>query len=273
MRRLLLPALFALSSCAILQELLSSGGFQKPSLQFKTARITEASLADVTLETVWELDNPNPVGISLSKADYALFVEGKQVVAGSPPVGLRIAASGKSELVFPANIKFRDVFPAIGAVISKDRAKYQVKGDLGVDSPIGPIEFPLTYSGEVEVPKVPKVHFETPRVQVSLVGARVDLPMVVTNRNSFALPLQNIGGAVTIAGARVGTVSTGDLGRLEPNGVRKITLPLTLDFAQGAQVAEAALQGRQLDVHFAAELQSGTERVPIDVAQALSFVR
>src|SRR2546430_1488067 len=98
MRRLLFAAVFLCSGCALITEFLNGSGGQKPQLHFKTAHLSEASLTDATLETVWEVDNPNPVGISLSKADYALFIEGKQVVSGSPPLGLNIPPSGKSEL-------------------------------------------------------------------------------------------------------------------------------------------------------------------------------
>ena len=76
---LLSLSLVTLTGCATLKKL-----FKKPTVVFKTARLSSASLSDATVDVVYEVRNPNTFGLSLAKVDYAFFVEGKQVVAGSP---------------------------------------------------------------------------------------------------------------------------------------------------------------------------------------------
>ena len=172
------------------------------------------------------MDNPNTFGLSLAKVDYAFFVEGKQVVAGAPRKGIELKARDSSELVFPANVKFADIVPAVETFLTKDAATFKVQGSVGIDTPIGVISFPLEKEGTFEMPKIPNVQFESPRItNVSLTGATVEFPLTITNRNSFPLPIAGIAGDLKVAGASVGTLSTGDLGMLDGRGTRQVTLP------------------------------------------------
>src|SRR3954469_23645333 len=94
------------SGCATLSKL-----FKKPTIVFKTARLSSASLSDATVDVVYEVRNPNTFGLSLSQVDYAFFVAGKAVVAGSPRKCLTLKARDSNELVFPANVNFADIVP------------------------------------------------------------------------------------------------------------------------------------------------------------------
>ncbi|HLM47747.1 MAG TPA: LEA type 2 family protein, partial [Myxococcaceae bacterium] len=227
---LLVTLAFSLAGCASLQRM-AKNAFKKPRLTFKTARLQQASLADATVDLVYQLENPNPLGLNLASIDYAFFVEGKQVVAGTPPKGLNIAARGKSDLVFPANIRFADIAPVVQTFLNKDTAQYRAQGSVGIQTPIGVLRFPLEHEGTFEVPKVPQVQFESPRItNVTLQGATVEFPLTVRNRNSFPLPVGGISGALRVAGANVGNLSTGDLGLLEPSATRQLTLPLKINF-------------------------------------------
>jgi LEA14-like dessication related protein len=265
--------LVLLAGCASMQKMLKNA-FQKPRLTFKSARLSKASLSDATVDLVYQLDNPNPLGLSLASIDYAFFVEDKQVVAGTPPKGLNIAAKGKSELVFPANVKFADIAPVVTTFLNKDSARYKAQGSIGVKTPIGVLKFPLEHEGVFEVPKIPQVQFEAPRIaNVTLQGATVEFPITVKNRNSFPLPVAGISGGLKVAGANVGNLNTGDLGLLEPGGTRQITLPLTINFLSAASAANALRSGGNAQVKWDGKLVSGGQNVPLDVSQLLNFRR
>ena len=270
---LLVTLAFSLAGCASLQRM-AKNAFKKPRLTFKTARLQQASLADATVDLVYQLENPNPLGLNLASIDYAFFVEGKQVVAGTPPKGLNIAARGKSDLVFPANIRFADIAPVVQTFLNKDTAQYRAQGSVGIQTPIGVLRFPLEHEGTFEVPKVPQVQFESPRItNVTLQGATVEFPLTVRNRNSFPLPVGGISGALRVAGANVGNLSTGDLGLLEPSATRQLTLPLKINFLSAASAANALRSGGNAQVKLEGHLLSGGQNVPLDVAQLLNFRR
>jgi LEA14-like dessication related protein len=256
------------SGCATLQKL-----FKKPTVTFKTARLSSASLSDATVDVVYEVRNPNTFGLSLSKVDYAFFVEGKQVVAGSPRKGLTLKARDSNELVFPANVKFADIVPVVETFLNKDQAAFRVQGSVGIETPIGVLPFSLDHEGIFPVPKIPNVQFESPRIaNLTFSGATVEFPLTITNRNSFPLPISGLAGDLKVAGANVGTLSTGDLGMLEGGATRQVTLPLQINFARAASAA-TALRSGNAQVSLSGRLTSGSGNVPLNIGQLLQFRR
>jgi LEA14-like dessication related protein len=269
---LLLAVALALPGCAALSKFFA-GAFKKPTFTFKSASVENISLESVTLNLTFTLDNPNALGISLAQADYALFVENYQVVAGKPPAGLTIPARGKTDLVFPANVKFADIAPVVQVFLQKDFAQYRAEGRIGVKTPIGVLTFPIAHQDQFEVPKLPAVQFGQPRItNLSLQGATLELPLSITNRNSFNLPVGNLTGNININGANVGQVSTGNLGAIAGKGSQQVNLPLNINFASALQAANAVRSGSG-NVGFSGALQSGTASIPLSFNQNLSFRR
>ncbi|MFP2927118.1 LEA type 2 family protein [Pyxidicoccus sp. 3LG] len=266
-------SLTTLSGCAALQNLLK-GAFKKPSLTFKTARLSDASLSDATVDLVYEVNNPNGFGLDLASVDYAFSVEGKQVVAGKPRKGLNLKANGKSELVFPANVKFADIVPVVETFLNKDRAAYKAQGSVGIKTPIGVLNFPLAKEGTFEVPKIPQVSFQAPRIKsVSGTTATIEFPLSIKNRNSFPLPVAGIQGALKVAGADVGTLSTGNLGKLDGSGTKEVTLPLTINLLRVASAAMALRSGGNAQVRLDGNLTSESQAVPLNLNQLVNFVK
>lgn len=261
------------SGCAFLKQLLSSA-FQAPTLAFKNVALRDASFEGLNVDLTWLLNNPNAIGISLAEVDYAFFVDDKQVVAGSPQRGVQIAPNAQSDLTFPTGVKFRDLAAVVQTFLTKDNANYRAQGRIGIDTPVGRISLPLEKSGSFEVPKLPNVRFDNPRVtNVGLQGATIEFPLVVENRNSYPLPIAGIGGAVSIGGSQVGSLSTGNLGALDARGTRTVSLPLQVSFLGAAGAVVNATRGGQSNVAFNAQVQSGALSLPLSLNQAVNFVK
>lgn len=275
MKRLLAAAfVFALlPGCAYLSQFLGAAGFSQPSFNFKNLALENASFQGITLDTIWKLDNPNPVGLSLASIDYALTVEDKQVVSGKPRTGLQVNANGSSDLHFPAGIKFQDLGQVVQTFLTKDNAKWGASGSLGVQTPIGVISFPLSKTGTFEVPKLPAVSFGNPKVSsINLSGATLEFPLNVTNKNSYALPL-TVSGDLTLAGAKIGTISTGNMGALAGKGQKTMAMPLTVNFISAAGAAVKIAQGGQAQVNFVANVESGGMKLPLNVNQLVNIIK
>ncbi|GMU07190.1 MULTISPECIES: LEA type 2 family protein [Corallococcus] len=266
-------SLTTLSGCAALQSLLN-GAFKKPTLKFKTARLSSASLSDATVDLVYELDNPNSLGLKLASVDYAFFVEGKQLVAGKPREGLNLKSNSKSQIVFPANVKFADIAPVVTTFLNKDVAAFKAQGSLGIQTPLGVLKFPLEKEGTFPVPKIPQVQFQAPRItHITISGATVEFPLAITNRNAFPLPVAGITGALKVAGANVGNLSTGNLGMLDGSGTKQVTLPLTINFASAASAAMALRSGGNAQVSLTGNLTSDAQSVPLNLSQLVNFTK
>ena len=147
--------LLSLNGCAYLRAALN-GGFKRPSLSFQKIEAAGWSLDGVDLNVVFRVDNPNDLALEIAKVDYQFAVEGHRVLQGSPNRGVRLPANGTRDLVFPARVKFIEVLPAVTALFTKDTLRWQATGTLGVDTPIGILEYPLTKSGAVKVPDARK---------------------------------------------------------------------------------------------------------------------
>lgn len=271
-KTLLLGTLLLLTSCAALKNLLS-GAFTKPTLDFKRAEVTDVSLGGATVNLVYEVKNPNGIGLSLASVDYLFKVEGHQVAAGKPPNGLDIPANGTAQVVFPAQVRFADLGAVLQTFLTKNAARYEASGHLGVKTPIGVITFPLSKKGQFPVPQIPAVAFKSPRVtDLSFSGATLEIPLMVTNHNRFALPVAGLAGELKIGGVPVGGISTGSLGSLASNQTREVTLPVKVSFTSATRGLVSALRGGSQKVQFDGGLQSGGAKVPIGVSQLLSIV-
>lgn len=264
--------LFALTSalllpgCSFFKSMLARN-FEKPGLTFKDARLSEVSLSGAVLALDFQVDNPNDQGISLAETDYKLLVEGKQLVTGKPPGGIKIPGKGSAVVTLPAAVRFADLASSVGAVLSKGAAAYRGEGHIGVDTPIGVIALPFSTEGKVELPRVPTVTVGSPTLSgISLSGATLRLPLEVTNANPFALPLADLSGALRIAGTEVGNFAAKDLGKLDAKAKKVVTLPLKLHFA-GAMEALRALQSGRAEVALSGVLGSGGAAIPFQVVQ------
>ncbi|MFT3840502.1 MAG: LEA type 2 family protein [Myxococcaceae bacterium] len=275
MKRLALALSFVLfsSGCALLEDLFHAA-FQDPKLEFENVRVRDASLSGIGLDTRWKLTNPNSVGITLSESDYQLSVEGKQIVAGKPPNGLTIPAMGSSEVLFPADFKFQQIVPTVSQLINKDYANYTVSGHVGVNTPIGVIRLPFSKSGQFEVPKVPKVALGNPKVSgLNFTGATISIPLTLTNKNSFPIPITNVTGTLYVENQAVADVSTGNLGELPGRGTKTVDLPATINFIRAGNAVVNALNGGRANVRFDAQVHSGEHIEKLAVDQALQFLK
>ena len=259
-----------LAGCAELTKTLKTAVLT-PTLTFKNVTLANVSLDSATVNLAFQLKNPNPIGLSLASVSYSFFVEGKQVVAGSPPNGLTIPASGSRELVFPANVKFADVAPVVQTFLTKDTAAYRAEGSIGLKTPIG-VVLPVTIKqeGTFPVPKLPQVALQPPRLKdMTLTSVTLELPLVVTNPNDFGMPVNGLSGAVIVSGSKVGTVSGPDLGFIAPHAQQPVNLPVTVHFAQAAAAA-AALRKGTATIAFDAQIKSGQLSFPLHLEKNLA---
>jgi LEA14-like dessication related protein len=230
--------------------------------------LENATLASARFNLAFSVENPNPVGLSLAEVKYALSVEDKPVVSGAPPLGLKIPADGTTDLNFPASVNFADLAAALEAFLKKDVASYQAKGELGIATPVGMLRLPLAQDGQLEVPKLPKLEFGSPRIQrLSSEGMTMSMPLTVTNRNSYLLLVEKLSGALQISGAQLANIST-EIGQLEPKGSRQVSLSLAVRSTDA--IAAIARKGAT-QVRFTGEVSSGGVSIPLNATQAVNF--
>ena len=271
--RLLLVLAAATTSCATLEQL-AAGAFQKPTLAFKSAALADVSLSGATLNLVTTITNPNGVGLSLAELDYRLSIDGHPVATGRPPEGLEIPANGSADVTLPATFRFTDLGQAVATVLAKGSAGYRAEGTVGVKTPAGLVRLPLSHEGTFSLPDMPGIALGTPRLtKVALDQATVELPVTLTAKGGYPVPLEALAAGVSIAGARVGEVSAKDLGTLEPGTSRTVSLPLTIPFSGAFEAAQAIVRGGTVPIALEGQLRSGPVPVPFALKTTAQFRR
>ncbi len=259
----LLPA-FALAGCATVRDLAASA-FQRPTLTFESASIEGLDLEGVTVVLHYRLENPNGVGLRLSRLGYALDVEDRRIVSGSLPGGLDIPSRGKVPLPVAVRVHFAELPGLAGAMASKEEVAYRITGDAGVDTPIGTLDLPFQHSGSVPVPRLPGFSIESARIVGGPLSPGIALRLRVSNRNAFALPEARIECRVEVAGRPVAQAATATLAPVPAKGSAGVELPVRVDLAAAGSALAAALQGGSVEVAIRGDAGFAAVRVPLDL--------
>lgn len=265
---LLLPLL---ASCSLLQQAVSAS-FERPSLAFRDVKLDHVDFKGADVNLLFDVTNPNSNGLDLGAASYALAIEGKQIATGAPPHGLQVPGKGTATVTLPAHVVWDQLAPALEAVLSKKTLSYKASGSLGVNSPVGLINLPLEHEGVIEPPHLPGVELQAPRiVSLHLSGARLALPLKLTNANAFPLPLGALDGIVEIEGARVGTVALPQPPALKAAGEQTIELPLDVSFVQTGFAVASALKSGAAHIKLDGTLRSLGASLPLHIDRNVQF--
>ncbi len=108
---------------------------------------------------------------------------------------------------------------------------------------------------------------------VAIDHATVEVPVTLTAKGSYPVPLQALEATVSVGGTRVGDVSARDLGTLAPGTSRSISLPVTIPFAGALEAAQAVMRGGTVPIALDGQLQSGPAPVPFSVKTTAQFRR
>lgn len=254
------------SGCALFQAFL---GGKRPELTFRDVRLTSWSLDSVDLELVYELSNPYDVALTLHEVAYQLEVEGRRIASGKPKKGLSIRGRGKQILRFPATVHFLDVVPVVTELFSKKSLSYRASGSLGVKTPLGIVALPLSRSGSIAVPRLPKVEItdlSSPRITAS--GAEFSLGLRILNDNEFPVSLDVLEWSflvdrASLASGKVGQTAVGG------GGAREVRIPIRIGLAGASQAVQRLVSGQQTSVALTGNLRSGRVVAPIDARRLL----
>lgn len=265
---LLLPVL--LSGCAGLQDL-ARAAFERPRLAFRSAAIQDLDLEGATVALTWDIENPNAVGLNLARGGWQVEVEGTRIAGGDLPGGLAIPANGKAPLTFPVRVRFQDV-PGILSLLGsgKDDLGYRVSGSIGVRTPIGIVDLPMSHTDRVKLPSLPRFALDGLRVRsVSLSAVALDVRVRVRNPNAFPLPRGDLDYALALGGTSVARASGASLTAVPGGGSAVVEIPVRIDVLSAGRVASELARGGEVQVELTGKAEVAGLPVPIDLSGRL----
>jgi LEA14-like dessication related protein len=266
MRKIALAVpLLLLAACAGLSELAASA-VQKPKLTFRSASVQSLDLEGATLAFTWDLENPNGFGVDLAHVAWVADVEGKRIATGDLPGGLQIKANAVAPVTFPVRVRFQDV-PGIVSLLgsAKDSVQYKLAGTLGVRTPIGVLDLPLSHEGHVKLPATPS--FAVEGISIRSIGfseIALDLKLRVRNPNAFALPLGSLDAALSIAGVPVAQTQGLSVAPVAGGTSAVVAIPVRLQVASAGHVAAELARGGEVHVELGGKANLGGIPFPLD---------
>jgi len=259
-----------LAGCAGVEKVLTTG-FQKPKLVFQSFTPRELDLEGVTLGLVYRIDNPNAIGLPLANVDYKVDVEGRQAVSGSSRTGLRIPANGSAPLELPIRLRYADVPGLLTNLATKERLGFHVQATAGIETPVGVIGIPFSYTGEVERPKMPHIGLAGISLgSASLSGLSFKMKVDVANPNGFALPVGALAYGLKVGGSPVLSAASQGIGSVPGRGKTQLEIPVQLPFAQAADAVSRLMRGGSTDVALDGKAHFGSVSLPVNLSGRLA---
>lgn len=264
---LALAASAALAGCAGLSEL-ARAAFQEPKLTFRSAAVESLDLEGATVGFTFDLENPNGFGVDVARVGWQMEVEQTRVAGGELPGGLAIRANATSPVTFPVRVRFRDV-PGILSLLrgGKDEIGYRLSGAVGVKTPVGVVDLPLSHTDRLRLPDLPRFGIDGLAVRsVSLTTVALDVKVRVTNPNAFPLPAGKLDYALAVGGARVARAEGAALGAVAGRGSAVVAIPVRVDLASAGRVAQDLVRGGEVQVGLTGTAEVAGLPLPLDLA-------
>lgn len=232
--------LFVLAGCSELKKL---SNVQKPTISVDDFRISGLSLQDVELTFDLQIDNPNPVAVTLSSYNYDLQIENNSFVKGTQPLDTTIPAKGRNNISVPVMFTFKELYNTFTSINSKDEGAYAFLANVEISIPVlGMIEVPIEKNGTFPVVKAPTISVANFSVKdISLTKAEIEVELNVANPNTFGMILNQLDYNVELDG--LSAISGEIIERIEigKNETETIKIPASFSFLDLGMAAYNAL--------------------------------
>lgn len=180
-------ALSASLQCASLAKKI----FDPPQIGIDRVEIRNIALTGADLVVHVKINNPNSVGATLNRLEYALEVDGERLVRGQKEDKTTIAANELSVIALPLTVNYTGMRAGLSGVLTKKMLPFNFSGKVVLDSPVGDLSFDIAEKGEIPIPDRPR--FDLTKIALAELGvtsATLMLHIKVTNNHDFELDIR-----------------------------------------------------------------------------------
>jgi LEA14-like dessication related protein len=248
----------------------SLGGLvEKPKVTLHSVEVTRVSFEGLSANFAFTVENPNPIGVDLSRLDYQLTIDGHELAQGHGDQTLSVPSNGTGTMVLPVSVRFVELGQAVASLLTKQTLPYTIKATLGFSTPMGTVDIPVESSGSFPVPQLPRAQLLGAQLaDLSLGGVTLQVNLGFANPNAFAMPVAGLAWRVSVEGASVASGSSPAM-ELPPSGTQPVRLDVRIDFLRAGTAVASALQAGSATVSVDGQLDMGVFKAPVSVAQSL----
>lgn len=133
---------FWLAACSTLNTALV-----QPTVDLKSVKVANATLADATLIFNFQVQNPNEIAISVDRIKYALSVNGQPLTNGILDQGLKVNGKSLINVPLPVPIKYTDLGSSLATFLGQEITPYEITGDVQA----GFLTIPFQQKGDLKL--------------------------------------------------------------------------------------------------------------------------
>ncbi|HSN92526.1 MAG TPA: LEA type 2 family protein [Anaeromyxobacteraceae bacterium] len=266
-------ALLGLSACAELAQV-AKAALQPPHLTFESATVEALDLEGATVAFRWRVENPNGFGLDLARLGYRIDIENRRVVDGELPSGLKIPANGAAPLAFPLRVRWADVAGFAAIVSRRDEIAYRLSGTVGLRSPVGVLDVPLSHEGRLPLPKLPGFSLDGISIRsASLSEIALDVKLKVSNPNRFPVPAGSLDYALEVGGSAVARADGKALSPVAAGSSTVVAIPVRLSLLGAGMAASQIAAGNPVDVALTGNARIAGIPLPLELRTRLRPMR
>lgn len=269
----ILVLILFLAGCTTLRDL---ANIQKPSLEYSNMSVQSINFSEAVLLFEFDVNNPNPVGITASEYNYDFLVNSNSFLSGTQDKNVNIGAGRESVLQVPVALKFSELLNTFSSLLRSDAFDYDLNTEFVFDVPgIGAQRLPVNTSGSLPVPKIPRFEFAGYSIdRISASGADMELKIGVTNPNRFPISLLNAEYVLEVNGREWLNTSLRDAVRISADDRSEIVIPVQLNASQMGSVLFDMMRGStEFDYSLEGNANVGAEIEGFSFTQNLLFAR
>ncbi|HMB40817.1 MAG TPA: LEA type 2 family protein [Balneolaceae bacterium] len=234
--------LFFITGCAALKDL---ANIQKPSLEYSNISVQSINFNQAELLFNFEVNNPNPIGITASGYSYDFLVNSNSFLSGNQDRNVNIGSSRSSVLQVPVTLQYTELLNTFRSLLQSDEFNYALSTEFLFDIPgLGQQRLPANASGRLPIPKIPGFEFAGFNIEsISPSGADMELKIGINNPNAFPILLNSASYVLNVNGREWLNTSLSDAVRVSSDGSSEIVIPVQLNAVQMGSVLFDLMRG------------------------------
>jgi len=190
-RRFLLYITVAAALISLQCASLVSKVFDKPQVGVDRVEIKKIDFTGVDLIVHVKINNPNSVGATLNRVEYAFDVEGDRLLKGVKEDKTQIKSNDLSIIPMPVSVSYAGMKSGIAGVLTKKSLPYVLSGKVVLDTPIGDLSFDIGDKGDIPIPDRPRFDVEKIALgEFSVTSATLMVHIKVSNNHDVELDIE-----------------------------------------------------------------------------------
>lgn len=173
-----------------------------PTLQVRGATLAGYDFQGATYNVAFDVTNPNPVVLALSRLSLVVEVEGTTPYSIEARPGVAVAGAARTPVIVPFHVRYADIPNVVSLLGTTERVALRASGSVGIETASGLLPMPLAFDAELPLPRLPTVAFEGISASgFSAAKKSFDVKLRIENPNPFPLPAGRLGYVLSLAGS------------------------------------------------------------------------